>query len=148
MKTKAKVFVYPLALVAILFLGGCGQPTAVQTPANQSAAPGATTAATGIRACGSDQSCLHTNFIACQAAEFKMPFPGQVEYSISIIGEENGNCHYKMNVTGQPATDCLIPMNLMNGERFGHFFGQEKIPGKETIAAEQQKMDSDYCQTK
>jgi hypothetical protein len=39
-------------------------------------------------------------------------------------------------------------MNLINDERFGHFFGREKIPGQETIAAAQQKMDSDYCQTK
>ena len=148
MKNKFKTFIYPLVFVAVIFLSGCGQKAAEPTTTNKNVAPSAATAEKGIVACGSDQSCLHVNFIVCQPAEFKMPFLQQAEYSISIIGKENGNCHYKMSVTGQGASDCLIPMNLMNDERFGHFFGQEKVPGKEKIAAEQQKMDSDYCQTK
>jgi hypothetical protein len=148
MKNTMKALVCPLVFVAIMFFAGCGQKTATPTPANESAGPNTTTDEKGITACGGDQSCLRTNFVACHPAEFKMPFMQQTEYSISIIGQENENCHYKMNVTGQPASDCLVPMNLINDARFGHFFGQEKTPGQEQIAAEQQKMDSDYCQTK
>lgn len=148
MKNKLKTLVYPLALVGVMFLSGCGQTATEPTTTDKSATPDETTAEEKIVACGSDQSCLRTNFLACQPAEFKMPFLQQSEYSISIIGKENGNCHYTMSVTGQAASDCIIPMNLINDDRFGHFFGQEKVPDKEEIAAEQQKIDTDYCQTK
>lgn len=148
MKNTFKILVYPVALVVVILLSGCGQKAAEQTIPDKNMAPAKTASEKEIIACGSDQSCLHTNFLACQPAEFKMPFMEQSEYSISIIGKENESCHYKMNVTGQPVNDCLLPMNLLNDDRFGHFFGQEKVPGKEKIAAEQQKIDTDYCQTK
>ncbi|MFA5022627.1 MAG: hypothetical protein WC508_06170 [Patescibacteria group bacterium] len=141
-----------------LALAGCGQQTPTQNQdsnqptanVNQNINPNqpAPTAEKGIVACSDDQACLRTNFLACQAATFKMPFMQGSEYAITVIGQENGNCHYKINVTGQAASDCLVPMNLINDDRFGHFFGQEKVPGREKIASAQQKMDSDYCQTK
>lgn len=148
MKNTMKALVCPLVFIAIMFFSGCGQKATGLTPVNKNTAPDTTTAEKGPAACGSDQSCLRTNFLACQPAEFKMPFMQESEYSISVVGKEGENCHYKMNVTGQPASDCLVPINLINDTRFGHFFGQEKTPGQEKIAAEQQKMDSDYCQTK
>lgn len=145
MKNKFVFFIS--VLVVVLFLLGCAQK-GTQTPAVKDDAAKTSAAAPaekGITDCKGDQTCLHSNFLACSPAEFKMPFIQNSEYSISVIGIENGKCHYKLAVSGQAATDCIVPMELITEDRFGHFFGAEKVPGKEKIAEEQQKTDADYC---
>lgn len=144
MKNKFVFFIS--FLVVILFLSGCAQKETQTPAAKEDAAKTSAPAETGITDCKGDQTCLHSNFLACSPAEFKIPFIQEgSEYSISVIGIENGKCHYKLAVSGQAATNCIVPMELITEDRFGHFFGAEKVPGKEKIAEEQQKIDADYC---
>lgn len=74
-----------------------------------------------------------------------MPFINDTKYSITVIGAENGACRYDAGVTGMMESVCVIPLTLMTEDRFGHLFGAEKVPGKETIAVEQERIDTDYC---
>jgi len=101
-----------------------------------------------------DPSCFSTHFLECTPSELEMPFGDDSTYIITMIGAENGNCHYTAkiidkqgNVFNGVSTDCLVPLDKMTSERMEHLFGVDSTPGKEAVKAEQDKLDADYCVT-
>lgn len=98
-----------------------------------------------------DPTCLAPRFLSCSLTELKMPFQEQFTYVISVLGIENGKCHYTSKVVDQNGTvvqsevDCKVPKELVTSDVLGHFFGQDKASGKEAIKAQQDKIESDYC---
>ena len=71
---------------------------------------------TGPVDCAGDASCLSTNLLSCQPAEFKMDFttPGS-KYIITVYGKEDDNCHYDFKVLNadgslMAGSDCQVPL--------------------------------------
>ncbi|MCJ7740352.1 hypothetical protein MUP32_03480, partial [Candidatus Microgenomates bacterium] len=46
------------------------------------------------------------------------------------------------------SSECNVPMEKITKDAFGHLFGQDSGSGQETIKAEQDKLENDYCVTK
>jgi hypothetical protein len=144
------VVVIVVAASAILLLTGSSGPAtkggtsgpATGTPAGNGA-PASGTPAGGKTNCGSDQTCLLTNFMACSPATFSMPFV-QGEYVVEVIGLESGNCHYTLSNFAVDI-NCSVPKELITEDRVGHLFGMDKNPGKEQVLAQQNALDSTYC---
>lgn len=91
------------------------------------------------------------SFLQCSPSELKMPFMGTNTLVITVFGIENDKCHYVSKVIDKngaeifSGTDCSVPKELITEDLFGHFFGQDKAPGKEKTLAEQTKIEADYC---
>lgn len=138
------IFVVIIALVVYVVL--FRKPETGLTPTTTTITT-AGTATNNAISCGSDSTCLGSNFLYCKAAEFKTDFPGPgSKYIITVFGEESGNCHYENKVlladgTIFTGTDCKVPMNLISEDTFKHFFGQEQ----ETAKEQQAKIATDYC---
>ncbi len=130
---------------------------------NQGSAPATTSVpATGQPAqtnpvAYTDASSFSQSFLQCNPSELKMPFPGNSTYVITVFGVESGNCHYAVKVTDQNGVavqggaggiDCRVPKVLINSDVLDHLFGVDKASGKESILAEQNKIEADYCVTK
>ncbi|MCX6053890.1 MAG: hypothetical protein NTZ74_03050 [Chloroflexi bacterium] len=97
--------------------------------------------------------CFQTPFLACASSVMKMPFGEGNFYTITVFGKESGLCHYSAGILdkdgksipgGPPSTDCRVPIEKLTKDTLGHFFGQ----GTESIKAEQDKIESDYCVVK
>ena len=100
--------------------------------------------------CGGDTGCFQPQFLACASSVMTMPFVEGSTFMITVFGKENGLCHYSAAVVdkngnalagGPPAADCRVPIEKITKDTFGHFFGQ----GTESIKAEQDKIENDYC---
>jgi hypothetical protein len=98
----------------------------------------------------SDAGCFQPQFLACAPSVMTIPFPGG-SLIITVFGKENGLCHYVGKVVdengntlagGPPSADCRVPIEKITKDTFGHFFGQGTT---ESIKAEQDKIDNDYC---
>jgi len=157
---KSKIFVFALLLLGLSFLAvGCGQAKKSATP-DQSGAPAVNPAAsqtadqTTKKDCQGDSACFAAEFSKCQPSEFKTSFGPGGTYIITVFGLENGKCHYQGGVYGSdgklltPGLECNLPPAEISSDTFGHFFGQDKSPGQETIRAKQDKLQQDYCVTK
>jgi hypothetical protein len=44
--------------------------------------------------------------------------------------------------------DCQVPLEKITKDTFGHFFGEDKSPGKEAVKTVQDKIEADYCVNK
>jgi hypothetical protein len=100
--------------------------------------------------CSSNMGCFQPQFLACASSVFTIPFGEGTSYTITVFGKENGLCHYAATVVdkdgntipgGPPSADCRVPIEKITKDTFGHFFGQ----GTESIKAEQDKLENDYC---
>ncbi len=132
-----------IAILAIII--GCS-PTPTLTPIETLPTP------TAVKC--SDPGCLQPQFLACNSSVMTMPFMEGSFFVITVFGKENNFCHYSGAVVdksgnpvsgGPPTTDCKVPLEKINQDTLGHFFGQDKASGKEAIKAEQDKIESDYC---
>jgi hypothetical protein len=103
--------------------------------------------------CGGDTGCFQPKFLACASSVMTIPFVEGSTFVITVFGKENGLCHYGAGVVdkngnplagGPPTADCRVPIEKISKDTFGHFFGQ----GTETIKAEQDKIQKDYCVNK
>jgi hypothetical protein len=102
----------------------------------------------------SDPSCLQPKFLACAPSVMTMPFVEGSFLVITVFGKGVGLCHYSVAVLdksgnlvagGPPSTDCKVPIEKITKDTLGHFFGQDTTPGQESIKAEQDKIENDYC---
>jgi len=142
MKNRFLFLVVLLATTVILV--GCGNKNII--PANNQVE------ANKMVVC-QDAQCLQARFLACQPAELKISFPPSMIYTITVVGVENGKCHWK-NLVNNPAdpsvlsrgSDCFYPLEAITNDSFGHLFGQDKVAGKEKILEQQEKLTHDYCQ--
>lgn len=98
----------------------------------------------------SDAGCFQPHFLSCTSSVMTMPFVEGSFFTITVFGKENGLCHYATTVMdkdgksipgGPPSADCRVPIEKITEDTFGHFFGQ----GTESIKAEQDKIENDYC---
>jgi hypothetical protein len=98
----------------------------------------------------SDAGCFQPQFLACTSSVMTMPFVEGSFFTITVFGKESGVCHYSAAVVdkdgitipgGPPSADCRVPLEKITKDTFGHFFGQ----GTESIKAEQDKIENDYC---
>lgn len=135
-----------IAVIGVIVLIAQPKDNSNVTPVDN---PNATTPTTCT-----DPSCFNTHFLECMPSELEMPFGDDSTYIITIIGAENGNCHYTAKVVDKQgnvftgvSTDCLVPLDKMTSERLEHLFGGDNAPGKEAVKAEQDKLDADYCVT-
>ncbi len=100
--------------------------------------------------CGSDQSCFLNQFLACKPAEFKV-VSGDGEFQMNVIGLAGDRCYYLGGfykngaLANGSGIECRVPKHLITNDSFGHFFGQDKAAGKETIKIEQDRIEADYC---
>lgn len=98
-----------------------------------------------------DAPSFSRSFLQCSSSELKMPFMGTDTLVITVFGIENNKCHYVSKVIDKngaevlSGADCKVPKELITEDLFGHFFGQDKAPGKEKTLAEQTKIEADYC---
>lgn len=139
---KKSVFLLPLA--GIVFLCGCGTPSVV--PPVQ-ALTGTTTTATIID-CGSDETCIQTNFVTCTAATFTPPFTAGTAINIVIIGETNKICNYTVTKSIQGMlvnSQCLLPIQFMTADRIAYILSANNIPGADIQDPAQQQLDAQYC---
>ena len=95
----------------------------------------------------SSNNCLQPQFLACASSVFTIPFSEGTSYTITVFGKENGLCHYATVVVDNDGntltgTDCRVPIEKITKDTFGHFFGQNT---QESIKAEQDKIEIDYC---
>ncbi|MCL5438925.1 MAG: hypothetical protein M1268_02965 [Patescibacteria group bacterium] len=162
------LFIFLLLVVAgiisyfLLFKGKATSPVVTATPtlmptsrvptSTPISSPTASLKPTGPVSC-SDPQCLASNFLQCKASKLTMPFGGggNSTYIITVFGLENGKCHYSSKVVDQNGAplisevDCVVPKELITDDIITHFFGNDKMPGKEKILAEQTKIETDYC---
>lgn len=91
------------------------------------------------------------NFLQCNPSELKMKFTGASSYVITVLGVENGACHYTAKVVDQSGAvlpngpvgiDCRVPQALIIADTLDRLLGQDKTP---SVAAEQTKLQTDYC---
>lgn len=130
-----------LTLIALTLISGCAQQNTEATGQE----------GTAVKC--TDASCFQPQFLACNPSEMKMPFMGGTNYIITVVGLENGKCHYYFQIldnegklpTGMQITDCIVPKEKITADTFGHFFGQDSGPGSEAVKAEQDKIQADYC---
>jgi len=99
--------------------------------------------------CGSDRTCFMNQFLKCLPAEFNI-VTSAGEKQLSVNGLAGNHCYfqgglYKDGVLIGEGLSCSVPKNLMTNDIFDHFFGQDKAAGKEDIKAEQDRIESDYC---
>lgn len=151
--------VLAVLVTGIILLSGCTQEPASQTN-TQTTGTQTNTQSTGAPATQgpvkcTDPICFSTQFMNCNSSELKMAFMENTTYVITVSGLEDGKCHYStkitdasgVNVPGMPAVDCKIPKEMITADTLSHFFGQDNAPGKETVKAQQDKLQSDYCTT-
>lgn len=147
-----KIFIFIFLTVSLaLFLTGCGNKQSAANPAANTVEQNVNQSAAAPASC-TDPSCLMSYFLACQPSELKMPFVQNNTFQITVLGLENGKCHYQSKVVDQNGVvitggtnDCSVPKEMLTNATFGHFFGEDKAPGKEKVKAEQDKIEQDYC---
>lgn len=152
---KNKILILAVVLLGLSFLAvGCGKNNNVVP--NQTGTPttSQTTDQTTKKDCHGDSACFAAEFSKCNPSEFQTPFGSQGTYIVTVFGLENGKCHYQGGVYSSegklltPGLDCNLPLAEISADTFGHFFGQDKVPGQEAIRAKQDKLQQDYCLTK
>jgi hypothetical protein len=98
----------------------------------------------------SDAGCLQPYFLSCTSSVMTMPFVEGSFFTITVFGTENDLCHYAATIMdkdgksipgGPPSADCRVPIEKISEDTFGHFFGQ----GTDSIKAEQDKIENDFC---
>lgn len=137
------ILLLAISLIGVVFISGCAKYAQTATPTNQQAGPVQCT----------DSSCFQPQFLACNPSELKIPFAEGITYVITVFGIADGKCHYAFKlvdndgkaISGMQVTDCNVPKEKITQDTFGHFFGQDKLPGKESIKVEQDKIEADYC---
>jgi hypothetical protein len=100
-----------------------------------------------------DPPCLVPYFLACNPSELTMPFLNGTNYVITVFRLEDGKCHYGAKITDKDgkaipdmlSLDCRVPMDKLSMDTLDHFFGGDKVPGKEAIRDQQEKLQADYC---
>jgi len=121
----AIVIVAALAVYFFVFKGAknqYGPPYAQATP-TPAATPSPTVS--GKITC-SDAPCIGTSFLACAPAELKFTPTGATStITISVLGTENGKCHYKMDVDGHGG-DCFFAKENLNEKVLNQMFGNEE----------------------
>lgn len=129
----ALVIVAALAVYLFVFKGakkpyGSSYAQATPTPV---ATPSPTVA--GKITC-SDMPCIGNSFLACVPAELKFtPTDATSTITISVLGTENGKCHYKMDVDGH-GTNCFFAQGNLNEKVLNQMFGNEE--GQDQIISE------------
>jgi hypothetical protein len=99
----------------------------------------------------SDPSCLLPFFMACAPSKLTMPFTEGSSFNVMVYGKENDLCRYSLIINDTRTnsqlnfSECRMPMEKMMKDTLGHLFGEDKSPGKETIKAEQDKLENEYC---
>lgn len=89
-------------------------------------------------------------YSSCQASTQKIPFGQGETYTITVIGVENGNCHWQFSLQGpsyNQTEDCNYPINQMSNNAFNHLFGQDKT-GTECssdVCKQQASLQQTYC---
>ena len=143
--TRKLSVILTVVILGAMLLVGCS-PAAQVAPTEMPQAP------TQV-VCGGNMSCLQPQFLACASSVMTIPFVEGSFFTITVFGKENGLCHYSAAVVdkdgnavagGPPAADCRVPIEKITKDTFGHFFGQ----GTESIKAEQDKIENDYCVNK
>lgn len=95
------------------------------------------------------QNLNQNTFSSCQASTQSTPF-GQGSYTITIIGIENGNCHWQFSLqqpTFTQTKDCNYPVADMSSAAFNHLFGGDKT-GTECssdVCKQQENLQQTYC---
>jgi hypothetical protein len=146
---KILTFIF-LAASLSLALTGCGNKQSVANPVPNPAEQNLNQPPSESVSC-IDPVCMMSHFLACDKSELRMPFIQNSTYQITVLGLENGKCHYQSKVIDQNGgvssgiSDCLVPKEAVTENTYGHFFGQDKESGKEKIKAEQDKIEQDYC---
>lgn len=150
MKNKIMAKVLVIILILVLVLGLASYLLMFRKP-NTTIAPTIDTTSENIIGgpvdCANDASCLSTNLLSCQPAEFKMDFttPGS-KYIITVYGKEGDNCHYDSKVLNADGSlmagfDCQVPLTLISADTFKHFFGQDTGSVKDA----QEQLQNTYC---
>jgi|GEM_PF-5524949 len=99
----------------------------------------------------SDASCLMSPFLACEPSTLTMPFMEGSSFNVIVYGKENTLCRYSLTIVDTKtnnqvsSSECRVPMEKMTKDTLGHLFGQDKNPGQETVLAEQNALESQYC---
>jgi hypothetical protein len=97
-----------------------------------------------------NQNLNQDTFSACQSSTQTTPFGQGGTYTISVIGLENGNCHwrYSLQLPGLNQTqNCYYPLSDMSSKAFEHLFGQDKT-GTECLSdvcKQQDSLQQTYC---
>ncbi len=99
--------------------------------------------------CGDDENCFIQKLINCYPADFKKIFT-EGERQLNIIGPAGERCYlqgglYKNEVLVGSSFSCRIPKNLLSADTYSHFFGLDKVAGKEEIKNRQDKIEAAYC---
>jgi hypothetical protein len=139
---------------AYFYLTGAGAPASSGTPSGGTTpvAPGSQPGGeSGPMKC-SDAVCLQSAFLACTPSTLEMPFQGDTTYTVTVLGLENGTCHFKGVVSGAGGvpiagmgSECWYPKSKMTDDAFGHLFGSDKVAGKEQVLQEQNALAAQYC---
>ena len=115
MKNKALLIVIAIILVAAIVVFGImyfGKKKVV--------------APTGTGTGESEMSNLALNFPTCTPTEVAIPTSDEQQgFTASILGIENGKCHYKLTV-GVNGIDCYFPMEQLDSKLFNQVFGNEE----------------------
>jgi hypothetical protein len=142
MKLKYKIVI---SLAAVTLLAAACNKTNSTTPAASNTPKQTSPVAY------TDAPSFSRSFLQCSPSELKMPFSGSSTFVITVFGVENGKCHYTGQVVdqkgvavqgGPPASDCKVPIALINSDVFGHLFGSDKTPA---VKVAQDKLQTDYC---
>jgi len=89
-------------------------------------------------------------FSSCQPSTFKTSFAFVGTYTITVIGIENGTCHWiyslKMSKTND-TKNCYYPPDKMSDKVFGHLFGEDKtgIECSSDLCKQQENLFQTYC---
>jgi hypothetical protein len=136
----------------LLPTGSIKIPSAVVTTPTITPSPTVIPAPTPVLC--SDPPCLAPQFLACTSSRLTMPFMDGSSFVVTVYGKENGLCRYGLTIVDTKtnallnSSECKVPMEKITKDTFGHLFGQDKAAGQETIKAEQDKLENDYCMSK
>jgi hypothetical protein len=145
--TRKLLVILTVVLFSALLLVACS-PAVPAVPVVPAAPNDNSQTSTPVKC--SDTGCFQPQFLACTSSVMKMPFVEGSFFTITVFGKESGLCHYSAAVVdkdgktipgGPPSADCKVPIEKITKDTFGHLFGQ----GTDSIKAEQDKLENDYC---
>lgn len=143
------VLLVVMLITAVIFTSGCYFLSDFSQMSSLQSAPSPGTAPVQC----ADPPCFSQHFLACEPSELRMPFMEGTTYVITVFGLESGSCHYASKIVdldgnlvpGMQVTDCTVPLEKITTDTLGHFFGSDKEPSKETVKAQQDQIELDYC---
>lgn len=127
MKTNKILIILAVIIVIVLAIYlamSGGKKGTVQPSPTPTLTATATPNPNGSVSC-SDFQCIHDNFLTCTPAELKVVPSGSTSTAIiSVLGKEQANCHFKIDIDGHGG-NCLFSSANLNDNVLNQIFGNE-----------------------